>query len=188
MPTTASTRPVAKRSFGVRRCAASSGSQAAARCGASAQGARRRPRLAAGRPHEALEPRLAAGRPHEALDVGPRVVELEADVEPHVDEARRQAPAAPRCLAAGRTVVRQGHGHDAARRDEHHVVEGVDDRLARLVQDADDQLAATVDQRTNYRSHRQRRMVYLFSFVKPYTYTRTCCTRTTRTCTSGRQH
>ena len=131
---------------------------------------------------------LAAGRPHEALDVGPRVVELEADVEPHVDEARRQAPAAPRCLAAGRTVVRQGHGHDAARRDEHHVVEGVDDRLARLVQDADDQLAATVDQRTNYRSHRQRRMVYLFSFVKPYTYTRTCCTRTTRTCTSGRQH
>jgi hypothetical protein len=40
MPTTASTRPVAKRSFGVRRCAASSGSQAAARCGASARGAR----------------------------------------------------------------------------------------------------------------------------------------------------
>ena len=121
---------------------------------------------------------LAAGRPHEALDVGPRVVELEADVEPHVDEARRQAPAAPRCLAAGRTVVRQGHGHDAARRDEHHVVEGVDDRLARLVQDADDQLAATVDQRINYRSHRQRRMMYLFSFVKPLTYTYTCCTRT----------
>ena len=64
------------------------------------------------------------------------------------------------------------------RRDEHHVVEGVDDRLARLVQDADDQLAATVDQRINYRSHRQRRMMYLFSFVKPLTYTYTCCTRT----------
>ena len=195
MPTTASTRPVGARrrtsgrgARSRRRAARRRGCRRRRRRGPSpsarsAFGAAlprpgRRPRLAAGRPHEALEPRLAAGRPHEALDVGPRVVELEADVEPHVDEARRQAPAAPRCLAAGRTVVRQGHGHDAARRDEHHVVEGVDDRHARLVQDADDQLAATVDQRINYRSHRQRRMMYLFSFVKPLTYTYTCCTRT----------
>ena len=62
---------------------------------------------------------LAVGRPHEALDVGPRVVELEADVEPHVggdaddgvDEARRQAlvrRSALRCLVrvAGRGSLR----------------------------------------------------------------------------------